>query len=289
MCLSFLPQFPNFPSQPIFPNDVILYETPIDSYWLDSISLELLSHGRCSGEVISVKCSDIQFTELKNNTKPPYKEDSYDYLYYAKGTRLSFSLSDNTICEYHTAYYVWLFTSLTAAEENSNEDFDTLACLNPPSDTWCIKITDCSSFNFTITKSSYYLIRCSKNDDNCTLLADIVTDLVVYNFESIHDMKINSVQLQSGQESNDLELHESLLSRDEICILATVSVDETCKKMDGVKHIVVKGHHRRRGLFIFPCSLLIITFLVIIIIFMVCLKRRVACYNKAVLNRHIHK
>ena len=112
---------------------------------------------------------------------------------------------------------------------------------------------------------------------------------MVYNFESIHDMKINSVQLQSGQESNDLELHESLLSRDEICILATVSVDETCKKMDGVKHIVVKGHHRRRGLFIFPCSLLIITFLVIIIIFMVCLKRRVACYNKAVLNRHIHK
>ena len=280
ICLSFLPQFPNFPSQPICPNDVIFYEIPIDSYWLDSISLELLSHGRCSGEVISVKCSDIQFSELKNSTRPQYK-NSYDYLYFAKGTRLSFSLSDNIMCEYHTAYYVWLFTSLTAAEENSNEDFDTLACLDPPSDTWCIKITDCSSFfNFTITRSSYYFIRCSNNDDNCTLLADIVTDLVLYNFESTHSMKINSVQLQSEQESINLELHENLLSSDEICILAVVSVDETCKKVDGAKHIVVKDRHRRRGLYIFPCSLLLLTFLVIIIIFMVCLKRRVVCHNK---------
>ena len=285
-CLLLLPSIPTFPSQPIIPTDVILYELPIDSYWLDSISLELLSYGSCSAKVISVKCSDIESTaEIANDSSTL---NSFDYLYFTKNTELTFSLDDKYTseqCDYHAPYYVWLFTSFTEAVEHTKNDFDSLSCSDPPSNAWCIKINDCSSsINFTIVKSSYYFIRCKK-DKSCSLLADIVIDLVKYNFTSTQNAQIHSVQLQSGQDGNDLKLHKNLLSGDgQVCILAVVSIDEECQNEGGVNHIVVRNHHRRRALYIFPFLFLLLTCLVITIILLVYLKRRVARHKKAVLN-----
>ena len=280
-CLLLLPKIPTFPSQPIIPTDVILYELPIDSYWLDSISLELLSYGSCSAKVISVKCSDIEFTELKNSTNKNF----YDYLYFARGTELSFFLNGfNTTCKLHIPYHVWLFTSLTEAVKRSNDDFDSLACSDPPSNAWCIKINDCySSINFTITKSSYYFIRC-RNDKSCTLLADIVIDLVKYNFVSTQNAQIHSVQLQSGQDGNDLKLHKNLLSGDgQVCVLAVVSIDEPCQNEGGTNHIVVRNHHRRRGLYIFPFLFLLLMclncFVFVVLWYFKC-KRKFAYWRK---------
>ena len=282
VCLLLLPSIPTFPSQPIIPTDVILYELPVGGYWLDSISLELLSYGSCSAEVISVKCSDIEFTELKNSTN----KNLYNYLYFAKGTKLSFSLKgSNTMCKFHTPYHVWLFMSLTEAVKRSDGDFDSLACSDTPSNIWCIKIYNCSSsINFTITKSSYYFIRCSNNDDNCTLLADIAIDLVKYNFVSTQNAQIHSVQLQSGQDGNDLRLHKNSLSEDgQVCIMAVVSIDEACQKEDGVNHIVVRNHCRRRGLYIFPFLFLLLVCLncfVFVPLWYCKCKRKVANHRK---------
>ena len=286
-CLLLLPSIPTFPSQPIIPTDVILYELPIDSYWLDSISLELLSYGSCSAEVISVKCSDTESTiELANDSSTL---GSIDYLYLTKNTELTISLDGEYTskqCQYHIPYYVWLFTSFSEAVEHTKNDFDFLSCSDPPSNVWCVKINDCSSsINFTITKSSYYFIRCSRNDKSCTLLADIVIDLVKYNFVSTQNAQIHSVQLQSGQDGNDLKLHKNLLSEDgQVCIMAVVSIDEACQKEDGVNHIVVRNYHRRRGLYIFPFFFLLLTCLVITVVVLVYVKKRVTCHKKGKLN-----
>lgn len=287
VCLLLLPSIPTFPSQPIISTDVILYELPINSYWLDSISLELLSYGSCSANVISVKCSDIETTAELTNDSSTF--DSIDYLYFTKNTELTFSLDDENTskqCAYHTPYYVWLFTSFTEAAEHTKNDFDSLSCSDPPSNVWCVKINDCSSsINFTITKSSYYFIRCSGNDKSCTLLADIVIDLFKYNFVSTQNAQIHSVQLQSGQDSSDLKLHKNLLSGDgQVCLLAVVSIDEECQNDNGANHIVVRNYHRRRGLYIFPFLFLLLTCLDITIIALVYLKRRVTHHKKAVLN-----
>ena len=281
VCLSLLPSHPDFPVQLLIPDDVILYALP-DSKWLENINLELLSYGSCSAEAISVKCSDIQFTEAINSTYI----DPFDYHYFAQGTEVLFSLNKSrTInCEFFTPYYVWLFTSKEEADRNSEAKFGDLKCSDPPSDTWCIKIeNDSPSSNFTISKSSYYFIRCG--NDKCTLLANIVIDLKKYDFESTRNAQIDSVQLQTEQRSNDLNLHKSFLSGDEVCILAVV--DDSSKLDYKMAHIIVKDYHRRSELLIFPglffsiCLLGLLIIVIVFLVYMCCINENAANYRSA--------
>ena len=267
LCLSILPTFPHFPSQVAIPSDVILYQLPVDSYWLASLTMELVGHRKCSAEVISVKCSDIQYN---NNTVTTYIE-MIDYLYFVEDASVMFSLNSiaKDDCNYYTPYYVWMFTSITQADINAEDNFEQLACASPPDGVECIKVTD--SVPFVVQKSSYYFIRCD-HDPNCTLLGDIQVNSTSYNFESTRTVGIDSIEIHTGQEEeHSLQLKSSsfhpISMEDDVCVLLQLKKSCDVVMESSVYHVTVDG--RRRYDFLFYPFMIVGIILTAVIIYVI--------------------
>ena len=198
-----LPVLPEFPNQVIFPRTIVQYYLPIDSYWIDTLDLQLLGQTYCSVEAISVECDNIQFKTLADEE---LSLTSKDYLYFVEGSIITFS--KRTDCQYCTPYYIWVFTSLTEAEKYSQDYFEHLSCANAPNGASCIKIADSSPHvDMLVTQSSYHFIRCD-NDPNCSLLANInITNNRRYNYEASKSKKIDVTSFQN-EELSQLKLKQ---------------------------------------------------------------------------------
>ena len=267
LCLSFLPVIQqNFPSQTAVPYDVILYHFPIDTYWLDSVKLQILGpDGGCYVEVMSVQCNKVQ---LMNKTTRETSDTNY--LYLEKGSTMKFALDDDTDCEYCVPYYVWVFTSIIEARANAIDNFNNLACSKPPHNVWCIEVTKSNVFIAPV--SSYYFIRCDR-DPNCTLLETIQINTTNYDFRSTNVSKIDRVRVKVGQGKKLLNLKPRPFypSFDEICLL--LKFREVCGMLPVVYHINVQPT-RRHDLLLYP-------FLLLTVVLIVCASFYVfICYKK---------
>lgn len=239
--------------------------------------MELVGHGSCSAEVISVKCSDIQYN---NNIVTTYTE-TVDYLYFVEDTSIMFTLNSiaNDDCNYCTPYYVWMFTSITKADINAEDNFEQLACASPPDDVECIKVTD--SIPFVVQKSSYYFIRCDR-DPNCTLLGDIQVNSTSYNFESTRTVSIDSIEIHTGQEEeHSLKLKSNsfhpVSMEDDVCVLLQLKKSCGVVMESLVYHVTVDGRRRYDFLF-YPfmiVGIILITVIIYVLIYCILIKKKV--------------
>ena len=239
--------------------------------------MELVGHGSCSAEVISVKCSDIQYN---NNIVTTYTE-TVDYLYFVEDTSIMFTLDSiaKDDCNYCTPYYVWMFTSITKADINAEDNFEQLACASPPDDVECIKVTD--SIPFVVQKSSYYFIRCDR-DPNCTLLGDIQVNSTSYNFESTRTISIDSIEIHTGQEEeHSLKLKSNsfhpVSMEDDVCVLLQLKKSCGVVMESLVYHVTVDGRRRYDFLF-YPfmiVGIILITVIIYVLIYCILIKKKV--------------
>ena len=256
--ISTIPPFPSFANQEILSNDVILYHLPIDSYWLDSLDLQLLGQQYCSTDAVSIECEDLPLTTPKTVTLPFVSSDS---LYLTEGSFLFFTLYDTILqCQYCRPFYIWIFTNLNDAERNSENDFEDLACSKPPEGSWCLQVDENSrNASIYIEESSYYYVRCEK-DSNCSAITKLtVSGKSEYNYEEAWLNKIDSVHFGSGEGKMNLKLKrhkffpllESL--EEETCVL--LKLNENCQS--SVNHVTAQGF-RRWDLMFYPCLILVV-------------------------------
>ena len=274
-----LPVLPEFPNQVIFPQTVVEYYLPIDSYWIDTLDLQLLGQTQCSAEAVSVECDNIQFETLADEELSLTKKD---YLYFVEGSIITFSKRTDVHCQYCTPYYIWVFTSQTEADKHAQDNFDHLSCVNAPNGASCIKINDSSSHvDMLVTQSSYHFIRCDK-DPNCSLLANInITNNRRYNYEGSKSKKIDVASFQKG-ELSQLKLKQQTFNpvlesfEDDVCIL--LKLEENCSVQDEDYYITVKGN-RSVDLIFYPFIMILLliclpTFIAVCIVCIIRRKRR---------------
>ena len=261
--LAIFPQVLSLPKQVIVSSDVVLY-TISSSYWINTISIELEGATGCSADVISVKCNDVQYF----NDSVIKFIDEFDYLYINKDSSIQFILSTET--DSVTPYYAWIFTDLQSAEQHSANNFEDLACTDPPDGVWCIRLSE--NEHFVTPSSSYYFIRCDRGP-NCTLVESIEVNTREYDFESTRTYEIDSVIIQGHNDEQELIMKSSPFNpfpvEDDVCLLMTLNDD--CKTR--APQVAITGREGRYELLLY-LVLFLIMWIILLISSIIILKSR---------------
>ena len=267
--LIFTPPLSSLPKQVLYPHDVVLYKIP-HSDWITSVSIELEGSALCSALVVSVRCSNIQktSTSIEGDFKP-------DYIYLEENALLSLPLNNNaTICN---PYYAWIFNDHQAAKTNSNNNFEDLACNNPPNGIWCIKLNE--NKEFAVPLSNYYSIRCDRGPQ-CSEVDSIRINTSQYNITATREFEIDSVTIQTRDREETLKIKENNFSpfsqKEEVCLLIQLSDSLQCREgKPPIYHVAFLKQERRRDLLLYPLITLFLITVISVAVFSI-----KACYTK---------
>ena len=191
-------------------------------------SLELQLFGKadtCTADVIRVKCNHIQ-TNASKLRNPPI---SYTYL--VEGS--SIVIDEDDIPEKFRPYQVWIFDSLAAAREAVSNHFNDgdYNCADRQRN--CLNFDEATegSLYYNITKSSYYFMRCKRNNYACSELQNWYFEQVSYDFSSTKEFQISSVTVQGLDDLIEFTIRSpffpTLSATRDSCILIQLN-ESTC-------------------------------------------------------------
>ena len=268
--LIIFPHFISLPKQVIVPSDVVLYTIP-SSYWINTISIELEGTDSCSAEVISVKCNDVQYF----NDSVIKFIDEFDYLYINKDSSIQFILSTET--DSVTPYYAWIFTDLQSAVQHSANNFEDLACTDPPDGVWCIRLSE--NKRFVTPSSSYYFIRC-EGDTNCTLVDLIEVNTREFDLKSTRMMyKIDNFTIHTYSDKQVLKVKNHpfnpLPVEGGTCLLMNLTSDNCMNPIYNVALIVEAGRYE----LLLYLGLVLLVWIVLLVFAIIVCRKTVRKYN----------
>ena len=244
-------------SQPALAGDTIQLNLPVDSYWIESIDIQLLATSQqCSADIVSAYCEDLSAKLTANITT----NTTLDYIYLNKGSSISFTPGDE---EGAYPYFVWVFEDYHVAERAAEFEFYNMACTDPPKHSYCVKISDSTDqTSLKLNHSSYYFLRC-EGDHSCSKLKNWTFHKCNYDIEQAKEIALSESKLELGSaeyyriDLDPQQFHRLLKTKQsEICVVASLSSGDCGNCSVNVSnYITLRQSHGRMALLIFPFTI----------------------------------
>ena len=256
-----VPKINSIPPQAILVDNTINHQLSSNSFWLKSLDIELVGEDRCMAEVLSVNCDEI----IDNRIDIEETQFVSDYIYLTKGATMTFEqkLFDNA-SQYYPKY-IWVFDNLNNAEANLANNFERLACLEPPEGVFCLRIDNQNGTStFTVPDTSYYFVRCF-HDHDCNFLSNMtIANNTVHDYDATLVNRIDSKQIISGNGNANLKIQRNIFrqqSTNSICVLVKLSDCDS-----SVYHVFLSGI-RTTTFLIYSCLFCTLVLIILIICF----------------------
>ena len=201
---------------------------------------------RCAGTAVSTDCGDITTTHTLTRGR------DIDYVYLVKGSRVAFNGSQISDV---SRYFIWMFTTLQAADQAVHDDFDTISCGSPPPDTLCMSLRPHQQpliLYFDISLTSYYFIRCGNLDSKCSQLGEWELSVVAFNPPLTQPSAIDRVNLTS--DTVTLRLRNPfypVVDTSGVCVLAQLE-ESLAAECGEEAQVYVSDLSRRLDILLYP-------------------------------------
>ena len=253
----FYPTAQHSSSRPALAGDTILLNLPVDSYWIQSIDIQLLAASQqCSVDIVSAYCEDLSAELTANITT----NTMLDYVYMNEGSSISFTPGDQ---EGSYPYLVWVFEDFHVAERAATYEFYNLACADPPKYSYCVKIFNSThQTSLKLNRSSYHFLRC-EGDRGCSNLKNWTFHKHSYDIGQAKEVALTQSTLELGSaDYYRIDLHPQKFSRllktkqNEMCVVASLPIG-ACGNFSTTinNYITLIQSQGRLDLLIFPSSL----------------------------------